>query len=216
MDLDAIAADVVAAVGLAEGPAGVRDVLRAVAWHEPASARDVSRATELPVPIVTAICGELRKRGLLDRSRPVRLTAAARAELAVTVPHLAAGCPECDGLGLRLPPELDPIAEMLASAAAGAPAARMELDQTHCTVPTKLRRVLRMHQAGALDRTSVLLLGDDDLISIALALFQKLIGGGIRRLAVIDADPAVLAWITQRAPGAGLVGAPHAPPRRRR
>lgn len=204
MDLDVIAADVAAAVGLAEGAAGVRDVLRAVAWHEPAAARDLSRVTELPVPIVTAVCGELRKRGLVDRSRPARLTPEARDQIARTAPHLSAACPACGGLGLAIPPELAGLADRLAPAATGAPPARMELDQAHCTVATKLRRVLRMHQAGALDGTSVLLLGDDDLIAVALAWFQREIGGAIRRLTVIDADPAVLAWIADQAAGSGL------------
>ena len=204
MDLDEITVAVAAAVGLAEGPAGVRDVLRAVAWHEPIAARDLSRATELPVPIVTAVCGELRRRGVVDQTRPVRLTLAARTELARASPHLAAACQRCDGLGMRIPPEVESLAPLLEEVAAGAPPARMELDQTHCTIPTKLRRVLRMHQAGALDGTAVLLLGDDDLIAVALALFQSLIGGGIRRLAAIDSDPAVLGWITERTAGIGL------------
>jgi predicted methyltransferase len=57
-----IVGEVAVAVGLAEGEAGVRDVLRVVARREPVAVRKVSRATELPVPIVSAICNELRKR----------------------------------------------------------------------------------------------------------------------------------------------------------
>ena len=52
----------------------MRDVLRAVSRREPVAVRQVSRATELPVPLVSAICNELRKRGVVDRRRPVRLT----------------------------------------------------------------------------------------------------------------------------------------------
>jgi len=82
---------------------------------------------------------------------------------------------------MTIPPELGGLGSLLAEAAAGAPPARMELDQAHCTVQTKLRRVLRMHQAGALDGARILLLGDDDLISVALAGFQREVGGAIRR-----------------------------------
>src|SRR5215470_9698156 len=74
MDMDAVIADVASAVGLAEGRSGVSDVLRAIARSEPVAVRDVSRAAELPVPIVAAVCNELRKRGVVDRARPVRLT----------------------------------------------------------------------------------------------------------------------------------------------
>ena len=70
MDIDAIAAEVADAVGLAEGEGGVRDVLRAIAAAEPVPASQLSRLTELPVPIVTAVCNELRKRGVVDRTRP--------------------------------------------------------------------------------------------------------------------------------------------------
>ena len=83
MDVDVIAAEVASAVGLAEGPAGVRDVLRVIAHHEPVAAREVGRLAELPVPIVAAVCNELRKRGVVDRARPVRLTPAGRAGLAL-------------------------------------------------------------------------------------------------------------------------------------
>jgi len=70
--------EVAAAVGLAEGEAGVRDVLAAVARLEPVPTRALSRATGLPVPIVAAVCGELRTRGLLARERPTRLSARGR------------------------------------------------------------------------------------------------------------------------------------------
>ena len=76
MDVDVVVAEVASAVGLAEGPAGVRDVLRVIAHHEPVAAREVGRLAELPVPIVAAVCNELRKRGVVDRARPVRLTPA--------------------------------------------------------------------------------------------------------------------------------------------
>ena len=81
MDVDAVIAEVAAAVGLAEGPAGVADVLRVIARHEPVAAREVGRRAELPVPIVVAVCNELRKRGVVDRARPVQLTAAGRLSL---------------------------------------------------------------------------------------------------------------------------------------
>ena len=89
---------------------------------------------ELPVPIVTAVCNELRKRGVIDKTRPVRLTDAARAALAADGGHLDPQCPCCAGLGLRIPEDLAALTGELDAAAAGAPQARLELDQTHCTV----------------------------------------------------------------------------------
>lgn len=203
MDIDTIAAEVAAAVGLAEGESGVRDVLRAVARREPVPASQIGRLTELPVPIVTAVCNELRKRGVIDKTRPVRLTAGARATIAGWGSFPDADCPCCAGLGLRIPDELAPLSAELAQAAAGAPPARMELDQTHCTVATKIRRVLKLHAAGALAGGRIVLLGDDDLIAVAIAGFARLTGTRIARLTVIDSDPAVLAWIGARSAGTG-------------
>ena len=206
MDLNAVVADVAAAVGLAEGQSGVRDVLRAIAASEPVAVREVSRAAELPVPIVAAICSELRKRGALDQERPVRLSPSSRQLLAPVAGELAGPCEVCGGSGLTVPAGLAGLQRELAVAAAGAPQARPELDQTHCTVATKIHRVLRMHQAGALFGQRIILLGDDDLGSVAIARFAALAGGAarIRRLTVLDADPAVLAWAAEQVAGTGV------------
>lgn len=201
MDIDAIAAEVAAAVGLAEGESGVRDVLLVISRDEPVPTSQISRQAELPVPIVTAVCNELRRRGVVDRTRPVRLTAAARQVLAAGRPRIDAQCPCCGGLGQRVPAELDPLRAELEPAAAGAPEARMELDQTHCTIDTKIHRVLRLHLAGALDGRRILLLGDDDLIAVAIARFAALTGAAAGPVTVVDADPAVLDFIARQTAG---------------
>src|SRR5580693_226547 len=109
MDVDAVTAEVAAAVGLAEGPAGVADVLRVISRHEPVAVREISRQSELPVPIVAAICNELRKRDVVDRDRPVRLTPAGRASLtgqaepAAGQAGITGRCPHCGGLGVVVP-----------------------------------------------------------------------------------------------------------------
>src|SRR5436190_5105384 len=204
MDVDVVVAEVASAVGLAEGSAGVRDVLRVIAHHEPVAAREVGRLAELPVPIVAAVCNELRKRGVVDRARPVRLTPAGRAGLAMPAAGhggISGECPGCSGTGVAVPPGLAALAGELERAAAGMPAAKLELDQTHCTVDTKIRRVLRMHEAGALTGQRVIVLGDDDLISLAIAAFAALPAAAAapRRLAVVDCDPDLLGYLGERA-----------------
>jgi N4-bis(aminopropyl)spermidine synthase len=212
MDVDAVVAEVAAAVGLAEGPAGVADVLRVIARHEPVAAREVSRRAELPVPIVVAVCNELRKRGVVDRARPVQLTAAGRLSLTgheapgAGQPGITGRCPCCDGLGEIVPDSVASLAGALERAAAGAPAARLDLDQTHCTPETKLRRVLRMHEAGALAGRRIIVLGDDDLVSVALAAFAAHAGptAAPRRLAVVDCDPDLVRYLGDQLAGLGM------------
>ena len=172
--------EVAAAVGLVEGEAGVRDVLAAVARLEPAPTRALSRATGLPVPIVAAVCGELRTRGIVDRARPTRLTGRGRELFGVARP----------------PVPRERAAAELAADADAAPPARSELDQCHCTVETKLRRVEAMEEAGTLAGRRVLLLGDDDLLS--LALLRTGLAAALRELAVVDVDPALLAFLGRR------------------
>jgi len=204
MDVDAVVAEVASAVGLAEGESGVRDILRAVARGEPVAAREVSRSAELPVPLVTAVCNELRKRGVVDRGRPVRLTPEGRAALGGGQADISGQCPQCAGRGTVVPAAVASLTAELERLSAAAPEAKPALDQSHCTVATKIRRVLRMPDAGALDGKRIIVLGDDDLTSLAVAAFAALGGGArIRRLAVVDSDPDVLAFIgAQR--GAGV------------
>jgi predicted methyltransferase len=205
MDLDSVVAEVAAAVALSEGQSGVRDVLREVALREPAAVRELSRAAELPVPIVAAVCNELRKRGVLAPGSPVRLSETSRPVLAPVRPDLGRECQPGAG-GLAVPAELSGLAHELAVVAEGAPRAREELDQSHCTVDTKLRRMLRLHQAGAWYGKRIILLGDDDLMSVTIAKFAALLGAapGIRRLAVVDSDADVLAWAASQVAGTGV------------
>jgi N4-bis(aminopropyl)spermidine synthase len=206
IDLDAVVREVAAAVGLAEGEAGVRDILGAVLSAEPAAVREISRLAELPVPIVAAACNELRKRDVVDNTRPVRLTPAGHAAVAAGQPDLHVACPACAGRGVVIPDALSGLAADLEQVAAGAPDARPELDQTHCTVATKVNRVLRMHAAHALAGQRILLLGDDDLVSVAIAAFAAWSGHpeAVRRLAVVDTDPDVLAWIGKQSARTGV------------
>jgi N4-bis(aminopropyl)spermidine synthase len=208
MDVDTAVTEVAAAVGLAEGEAGIRDILAALLSAEPAAVREVARLAELPVPIVAAACNELRKRGIVDTQRPVRLTSSGRdaVQAAAGAPGLRAGCPACGGRGVVIGPELAGLADALRQAADGAPGARADLDQTHCTVDTKISRVLRLHEARALAGQRILLLGDDDLISVAIGRFAATAASPamVRRLAVVDTDPAVLDWVRQQLAGTGV------------
>ncbi len=132
-------------------------MLTALARLEPVSIRGLSRAVELPVPIVASICGELRKTLRRLRAAPAQLT------------RQAAGCPQArpgSSAGPRVAVAQAPAREI----ADAAPPPAVELDQCHCTVDTKLRRVLALHAADALVGRRMLLLGDDDLGSLAIRL----------------------------------------------
>jgi predicted methyltransferase len=188
-----IVRDVAAAVGLAEGEPGVRAVLSALSRLEPVSIRGLSRTVELPVPIVASICGELRKRDVVAEQRPAQLTAAGR------------GLFGAGALRVRpAPSDLNRLRADLRRIARSAPPPVLELDQCHCTVETKIRRVLALHEADALVGRRILLLGDDDLTSVAIRRFAERFGSGrtIERLVVVDLDPAILGYVREQLSGA--------------
>ena len=194
-----IVGEVAAAVGLAEGEPGVRAVIAALARLEPVSIRRISRAVELPVPIVASVCGELRKHAVVAEERPAQLTSAGRRLFAAGQLGLrrSAVCPTCAGRGAMVSGELSPVAAELTKAARRAPRPRLELDQCHCTVGTKLRRVLALDEADALVGRRILLLGDDDLVSLAIAAVVRRFGSDatVPHLAVLDIDTQLLDFL---------------------
>jgi N4-bis(aminopropyl)spermidine synthase len=196
-----LVAEVAGAVRLAEGEVGVLDVVRTVARLGPASIRSVSRATELPVPLVSAICNELRRRDVVAREPPVHLTQHGLdlfGDVNGRTPFDST-CRRCRGRGLDIPRALAGVIGELRELADAAPRPRVALDQCHCTVETKVRRVLAMYEAGALGGRRVLVLGDDDLTSVALRLVVERLGrpAALRGLVVVDVDPDVVAFVDE-------------------
>ncbi|MFE9673407.1 GNAT family N-acetyltransferase [Streptomyces sp. NPDC006259] len=198
--------EVADAVRLQEGPPGVRSVLRALRRLAPASTRDISRATGLPVPIVAALGNELRRRDLLTAERPSRLTQAGLdvvAELGMDL-TLDATCATCEGRELVIPSVLDEAVRRLRALMESGPAADMAIDQSHCTPETKVRRVLALLAAGALPGGSLLLIGDDDLVSLAVAVVGDVLGSPIvERVTVVDISPEILAYVRKVSAGLG-------------
>jgi predicted methyltransferase len=195
--------DVARAVGLAEGTRGVEAMLAALGRLEPVSVRALSRAADLPVPIVAAICGELRRSGHVSETRPVQFTLAGRRRFGSGPATIETTCPGCGGRGVGLPPSVARLRRGLAATAELAPQPLVELDQCHCTPKTKLRRVLAMHEADAITGRRILLLGDDDLISITLLRFARTFGIRIDEFVVVDVDQRLIDFI-----GAEFAGAP--------
>jgi predicted methyltransferase len=203
---DPIVVDVARAVGLAEGARGVQAIVDALARLEPVSIRILGRSVDLPVPIVAAVCGELRKQGIVAEERPAQLTVAGRRHFARTVLDVDARCPGCGGRGIALPEDVARLRRGLARVAEAAPAPLLALDQCHCTPKTKLRRALALHAADALAGRRILLLGDDDLMSIALVRFVREFGASesIAELAIVDLDDRLLEFVSAELDGTGV------------
>ena len=187
-------------MGLAEGERGVRSVLTALGRLEPVSIRALSRAVDLPVPIVAAVCAELRKHGVVAQERPAQLTIEGRRRFVAGPLDIDGTCAACGGRGVAIPDRVGSLRRGLTLVAEAAPPPLLELDQCHCTPKSKLRRILAMHAADALAGRRIVLLGDDDLVSVALARFVRRFGSAstVERVTVVDVDRRLLAYIEEQ------------------
>jgi N4-bis(aminopropyl)spermidine synthase len=208
---DTLLSDLAARTRLREGAAGIEAVLRAIHSHAGITGRDLARETRLPIPVITAVRRELERAGLVQPGPHIRL-----APEGLVLVEGAWGwvsrsflCPLCGGRQVVVGSEWSAVLAQLEAWFAGNPTVDVTLDQSHCTPETNLRRVLYMQTHGALAGKAVLLLGDDDSVSLALGLVGQALspqGGGrlAARLCVVDTDPRVLAHIRESAAAAGF------------
>lgn len=204
-----ILADVAKATSLREGREGVATILRIVANDGPLALRDLARLVRMPLPVVSAIRRELETLKLLERGQGVALSAKGRAfardELGLEAPQPEPAAPgrppraRPDDAGDTLDPILAPLLPAMEAHLADGPKVDVTLDQAPCTAETALRRALAMHRAGALAGRRILLLGDDDSLSIAIGLVAGALAAQPRRLTVLEIDPERLAHLERGA-----------------
>ena len=204
---DKILSEVAEATRLREGIAGVEAVLREVNRFGQIRLADVARGARLPLPVTTAIRRELEKRGILERQHGLAFTSVGKEWARVT---LGLGTPmeiEVPPLPTdALPAPLDALARALDERLGSAPSTQVTLDQAPCTAETAARRAGLLYTSGALEGRRILLIGDDDSISLASALLAKLVAERplARRIVVADIDQDRLEFLRQHAAHDGL------------
>jgi len=200
MDDAGILETVARATRLREGPVGVAAVLRAVYRAGSLRLQDAAREARLPLPVTTAIRRELEKAGLLERKHGLSLTTTGRdfveSALGLGATHDAT-CPACAGRGLIIPAVLRAAADRLEALIADAPSVDVTLDQCPCTSETAVLRALLMLETGALEGKRVIILGDDDSLSVAIGLVGRALRQGdlTRGVTVIEADSRRAAFL---------------------
>lgn len=207
---------------LREGAQGIEAVLRAIfrAQHdtaaEPLTARALARIVRLPVPVITAVRRELEQAGVVQPGPHIRLSVEADSAIAgswgwatTTAGQATVVCQVCDGTGIA--PTGQAWESVLASLRRHFeenPRVDVTLDQSFCTPETNLRRVAFMHEQGALAGKSVLILGDDDSVSAAIALAGKALspaGKLARRVVALDSDNRILTHLRDIAVDEGVI-----------
>lgn len=200
MDLQELADEVSEYLGLPVTAGDVRRVCAALAadpdfWSFAPRARAPLRATG-------SVVARLEAAGLVDLDGDkVRLTSAGRAlfEAAGIVPLPAPECPACRGTGVAGEQFFPEPAARFAAIAATRPAPVAEYDQVHLLPEDVWRRVAFMAGRGDLAGLDLLVLGDDDLLSVAAALT-----GLPRRVVVLEVDRRLVEFINNVARDEGL------------
>jgi len=113
-------------------------------------------------------------------------------------PPLSLTCPRCRGRGLLLGPVAE-VADRFSAIARQRPEAIQDYDQGYVTEESTLWRVAFMWERGDLEGKELLVLGDDDLVSIAAALT-----GAPKRVAVLDIDRRLTDFLEEVARREGL------------
>ena len=209
-ELQALLSEVASATSLREGEEGVRAIMSAVGKAGALPIRDLAQRIRIPVPVVAAVRRELEKRDLLDRKGGLALSEKGRLLIGVEA-DTAPGhrCPSCEGDGFILPEEFRDLAPRFESLARDRPPPDKTLDQSHTTTDTSIRRALFLREYGALDR-DLLILGDDNLTSLAVGLLRKAVGVEAK-LSVVEIDQRVVTHIrtVSEAEGFGVEVLPH-------
>ena len=174
-------------------PVAERDVERALSAL--LASEDIWRVIDLsgvPVMALVRVLSALKELGFLswDGGRLV-LTDRGR-ELARSLgigPKLELKCPHCGGRGTALGP-VGKIAAKFREIAANRPEAIQDFDQGYVTEETTLHRVAFMWSRGDLYGKELIVLGDDDLVSIAAGLT-----GAPKRIVVLEIDQRLVDFI---------------------
>ncbi len=135
----------------------------------------IVHALKEPVPWVVKILRELEEEGYIQRENGLWKATEKGEKLlkssSTTVPFQAP-CACCLGTGMELE-RYQEIYQQFLAMVENRPKALAEYDQGYISPWGTVARVMRMDMHGDVEGKEILILGDDDLVSIALALTKK-------------------------------------------
>jgi hypothetical protein len=172
-DPDKILEQIAIKAHLSEGKEAIRAILREIYRKGTIGTKGLSKRLFLPLPIVAAIRKELEKNALIGRTQKGAVLTEeginfVRNKLGIehTKGYL---CKSCSGLGIHFQVELERLIGKFKQYAKRRTKVKTELDQAFGKPITAFRRAFLMLENNDLEGRNVLLLGDDDFTSIAIA-----------------------------------------------
>jgi len=199
MDLRRLAGDVRAKTSYAFTERDGERILAAIL-----SSEDIWRVIDLSDVPMMALCEAIRAMqdaGWVEFTESrIRLTDPGRklVQESGIAPALELRCGRCGGRGLELGP-VAKIADRFKEIAKSRPEAIQTYDQGYVTEESTLYRVAFMWARGDLAGKELLVLGDDDLVSLACALT-----GTPRRVVMLDIDERIVQFVRDVARAEGL------------
>ncbi len=185
---------------LKEGPLCIERFLTHLYLHTSASTKELSQKLLIPVPVATAIKKELQSCGLAAQYGGIVLTPQGVKYLEESLGY--AGVDK--QLLCRLLTDADfaedtalALAEKYTDLYENRPTVDVTIDQAKGTPETAFRRAVLCLKREFLIGKKILCVGDDDLVSIALALLLKHLGcaGAGSEICVFDVDERFLSYI---------------------
>ncbi|TET30097.1 MAG: putative methyltransferase [Candidatus Heimdallarchaeota archaeon] len=161
---------------LKEGKEAVRSILREIYRQGTIGTKSLARKIHLPIPTVAAVRKELENTRLIDRVKKGAILTESglmfvTKELRISFVNDLL-CKTCGGTRIEFPYEFDDIISKLRSFTELRPTPNTSLDQAFGLPITALRRAYFMLQNNDLEGRKILLLGDDDFTSLAIALLN--------------------------------------------
>ncbi|SHK37297.1 bis-aminopropyl spermidine synthase family protein [Rhodothermus profundi] len=160
------------------------------------------RLSHVPLRALTAFWHQLIAAELLEaRDGALRLTKSgqALAQALGVAPAREATCPHCEGRGVDYHTLPEQVVTRFAEICKQRPEAIQAYDQGFVTEATTLSRIAFAWHRGDLEGKTIIVLGDDDLMSIAAALT-----GAPARILAIDIDERLIQFINEVARREGL------------
>ncbi|UCE14151.1 MAG: adenosylmethionine decarboxylase [Candidatus Heimdallarchaeota archaeon] len=179
---------------LREGSRGVERIILEMyrRQNKKISNKELSRIVRIPVPVVSAVRSEMLKTGLLKTKSLFTTEAIEWIEHKLGFTYTMEFLQDfISDSSLKVSEKYIDFFAPVIEALNRRPAPEYVYDQSRSTPETVLKRVLLMLENGDVEGKRIVILGDDDGVSIALAFLQC-----AKEILVIDIDSRVLEFIT--------------------
>ncbi len=191
-----ILAEIAVKSQLKEGKEAVRRILREIYKHGTLGTKTLARMIHLPIPTIAAVRKELENVGLIDRVKKGAILTEYGVKFVTRELEISylndLLCKTCEGTRLELPHDFDKLITKFKTFSEQRPIPDTSLDQAFGKPITAIRRAYLMLQNDDVEGRNILLLGDDDFTSLALALLNVK-----TNISVIDIDKRLTETISK-------------------